>query len=869
MAGAVLGLALITGITSSGWIGTVFPGFFVMKNRVVASVNLPHWPVAAHRDIYQRAVVAVQGQPVATADELYAVVRHFPAGSALTYTLEKDGQISQVTLPSLTFTAQDYFLLFGAYLFTGLTIACIGMSVWFLKPGSPASLALLTASVTLGLFFLTAADLYAPHWFFRLHVLCEALFPASFVHLALVFPVDRFRRARPFLLSIPYLISFALGVAYEVFLYHPAAYSVIHNFCEVYAGASGPLFLGSSLWSYRTTNSPLTRQRIRVIFLGFLSAFAFPVTLSLFSALTGGEVAVNYAVFTVFLFPLSLGYAIVKHDLFEINALLKRGAYYLTLTVALTIIYVALLAFLNSTLQSAELASSPLFPLLFTLIVVLLLNPLKDHLQRAVDRVFFRLQYNPKQVLELTSASLAATLQLEEILSLMWRTVNETVGVKRGGILLLSPEKDRYVSAYPHAETSPHLPATHSLIQGMQEQKGHAFSLYDLTSDTLPADTLAERHQGFAQIGAQLLVPLTFKGDIIGVIALENKESGTFFSADDRDFLYTLANQSALSIANARAYGEIQELNASLEKKVEERTQALAHANTELHNSVEQLEQAYRDLQQSQENLLQAEKMAALGRLTAGIAHEMNTPLGASLTSLKLLQELVEEYRASIGDPEVNEHDHQDIAAEMDKLVGSTQQWMEKAAAHIRSLKLHTRALQRGEERAFSVLQTIEDTSLLLSHRLRLAQCTLTVSCASAEPILHGDPGKLGQVLANLVGNAIDAYKDTRKEGREIRVEVQEDGDVLEVRVSDRGCGISPKNLEKIFDELFSTKPFGEGTGLGLSITRDIVSNFFWGTISAESTLGQGSVFTLRLPSSRGKEADGPFAEDERKPRAA
>src|SRR6266496_6635041 len=105
-----------------------------------------------------------------------------------------------------------------------------------------------------------------------------------------------------------------------------------------------------------------------------------------------GGWAINYAAFTAFLFPLSLGYAIVKHDLFEIDILLRRGIYYLTLTALLSLTYFAFLAFLTFTLRSSEVARSPFFPLLFTLVAVLLLNPLKDHLQRGVDRVFFRLR---------------------------------------------------------------------------------------------------------------------------------------------------------------------------------------------------------------------------------------------------------------------------------------------------------------------------------------------------------------------------------------------------------------------------------------------------------------------------------------------
>jgi C4-dicarboxylate-specific signal transduction histidine kinase len=136
------------------------------------------------------------------------------------------------------------------------------------------------------------------------------------------------------------------------------------------------------------------------------------------------------------------------------------------------------------------------------------------------------------------------------------------------------------------------------------------------------------------------------------------------------------------------------------------------------------------------------------------------------------LWDLVEEYSSSIEDPTVSTQDHREIAADMRHLVSVTQQWLEKAAAHIRGLKLHTRDLQGGEEQIFSVLQVIEDTTSLLSHRLRLAQCTLVVSCTAAEPVVHGDPSKFGQVLTNLIVNAIDAYKDLM--GGEIHVEVAE-----------------------------------------------------------------------------------------------
>lgn len=851
LASLMLGLAGTCAITSTHWVGAAFPGFFVLANRVIASVSLPHWSIASRQDLYQHAVVAVNGRPIETASELYAAVRAHAPSSPITYGVEKNGRRFEVTLPSRIFTLNDYGLFFLAYLFTGFTIALTGIGVWFLQPANPASQALCIAGVATGIFGITGADLYGPHWFFRLHVLGEAFFPASYLHLALVFPTDRLRRFRRVWLTAPYIVAGVLATAYETFLYQPTLYSWIHNLCMLYVGVAGTALLCSVLWDYWTTDSYLTRQRIRVICLGFLGGYGVPVILMFTSGVTGGEVAVNYMAFTGFLFPLSIGYAIVKHDLFDIDALLKRAAYYLTLTAVLTILYILLLAMLNFLLHASDLTRSPLFPLGFTVAVVLLLNPLKDHLQNLVDRLFFRLRYNPQKVLEQTGEALASNLHLDAILSVVWNTIRENLGVHHGGIFLLAPESAQYVRVYPRGKEGDVLPVTLPALNVARQRHG-VLTCYDL--DSTPASSIDDDppFRLLAHQELQLLVLLRCKGDVIGMVVLGRKESGGFFSAADRDFLVALANQGALAVANALSYQEIQALNASLERKVTERTQELAQSNTELHDSLVRLEQAYRDLQRSQDSLVRAEKMAALGRLTAGIAHEINTPLGATLTALKLLGRLVAEHRTASVHPSIAKRSPQEIDAEMEKILHSTQQWMDKAASYIRSLKLHTRDLQRGEERSFSVIQTLEETTLLLAHRLRLGQCSVVVSSTVQDPVLHGDPGKLGQVLTNLIVNAIDAYQATNAENGEIRIDLTEDGDELEIRVADQGCGIPQELSERIFEEFFSTKPLGEGTGLGLSITRDIVANFFSGTIRVASTPGQGSVFVLRFPR-RGK----------------
>lgn len=320
-----VGLTGVCGLTSTWWLNTTFPGFFVLENRVVASISLPHWSLTAHPEIYQQAVVAINGQPVASASALYEQVRTLPAGVPVTYTLQQNDQRTDITLPTARFTFTDWTLLFGVYLVNGLALALIGLVAWYRSPTSAAGSALLSFGLTLALFIITATDLYAPYWFFRLHILGETFFPAAAVHLALVFPRERLGRRRAFRLALLYGAAGVLGLAYEIFLHQPAAYSLLHNLCTVYAGVAGCFLLGKMVWDYGATTLADLRRKIRVVVLGSLTGYGFPTVLMLMAGLHGGQVAVNYAAFTLFVFPLSIGYVLFTHDLLGLERVLKQS----------------------------------------------------------------------------------------------------------------------------------------------------------------------------------------------------------------------------------------------------------------------------------------------------------------------------------------------------------------------------------------------------------------------------------------------------------------------------------------------------------------------------------------------------------------
>jgi len=301
--------------------------------------------------------------------------------------------------------------------------------------------------------------------------------------------------------------------------------------------------------------------------------------------------------------------------------------------------------------------------------------------------------------------------------------------------------------------------------------------------------------------------------------------------------------QDAFSSAYRREQQAIEKVNyerALLEVRVAERTH-------ELRNSNQQLEGAYQQLQTNREALLVSEKMASLGRLTAGIAHEMNTPLAAVQASLFEMNKLVNEYRELISTGDFREQTHREIAKDMGQTVDISERSISRALSFIRSVKSQTREID-DEQQRFDVVQVIEDTLMLLEHNLIRNNCQLKFEPQEKNMELQGSTASFAQVVTNLITNAIDA--SIPKGGGVIEVELTTDGGSLKLEVRDHGVGIPTEIRPKIFDPMFTTKSFGEGTGLGLSIVHDIITKGFRGNIDFTSQVGEGTTFSLRIPNS-------------------
>jgi signal transduction histidine kinase len=272
-------------------------------------------------------------------------------------------------------------------------------------------------------------------------------------------------------------------------------------------------------------------------------------------------------------------------------------------------------------------------------------------------------------------------------------------------------------------------------------------------------------------------------------------------------------------------------LNIDLEREVRRRTEVLEQRNRELHDALEKLRRA-------QDDLIRSEKLASMGRLVAGIAHEINNPVNAVINTLGPLGEALQTMASA-----PNREEAALAAAEAEEMLRVVSRGAARTKAIVQALHNYS----RGDEqrpRELSVARSLDDTLDLLRHHLRHVQIEKQI-----DPDLRitGFPGQIDQVFMNLITNAAQAVGG-RDQGGTVRVAAAARANDVEITVSDDGPGIAADVIPRIFDPFFTTKDVGEGSGLGLSIVHGIVDRH-GGRIEVESQIGQGTTFRITLPS--------------------
>ncbi|WP_334049808.1 sensor histidine kinase [Alteromonas gracilis] len=306
-----------------------------------------------------------------------------------------------------------------------------------------------------------------------------------------------------------------------------------------------------------------------------------------------------------------------------------------------------------------------------------------------------------------------------------------------------------------------------------------------------------------------------------------------------------------------RAQDELKELNTLLEEKVQDRTSLLNQKNF-------QLQEANKDLKETQVQLLQAEKMASVGQLAAGVAHEINNPVGFVGSNIATLSEYVATYQMIFSqintaleakdektrNTALSELEkmlaNQDMAfinEDISELLADSQEGLHRVAEIVKGLKLFSR-VDSDQMQQHNINDCVRTTLAMVNNQLKYI-CTVETHLGRV-PDVTMNVGKISQVITNLLINAGQAIEATGKNGR-IVITTCTVNNFVELRVEDTGCGIPASHLDKLFNPFFTTKPEGQGTGLGLSISFGIAQEH-GGSLSATSIEGESSTFTLMLP---------------------
>ncbi len=384
--------------------------------------------------------------------------------------------------------------------------------------------------------------------------------------------------------------------------------------------------------------------------------------------------------------------------------------------------------------------------------------------------------------------SVTSSLDPDQILANTMQGIDEIASVEAGFLVLIDQESgERTVAQYfargSQADTDA-IQVHYGIVDWVIENQQPI-----LANDVQGDARFVQRAD--AVVRSALCVPLFVKDQVVGVIQVVNKLNGQF-NANDQDLFRSIAASVAAAIENARLYSELSDFAWELER--------------------------------SQAQLIQAEKMAAVGRLAASIAHEINNPLQAIHNSLHLTLRptLSEEKRA--------------------RYLAMAQEEVERLIDIVRRLLEFYRP-SRGRRSVANVNQVIGNVLTLMNKRIQHQHVQVETNLSPDVPLLHVVPDQLAQVFLNIVINAVEAMTD---DGRlVIHTRVLDDGEWVQITFADNGPGMDERTKASIFEPFFTTK--STGTGLGLAISYGIIERHN-GEIQVDSVSGAGSIFTVRLP---------------------
>ncbi len=559
-----LALLIVGQATLDAWrqVDHPYPGFGVMDQLLVAVGGLETGALKPF-DV----VRAMNGQMVTSGQVIQEEVRRHPPGTVFHYIVSRGGRLVEADIPSALRTPDDFgrFLLEG--FLSGLLFLGMGAAVLYLKPGASETRLFLAFCLTWCWIFGLYLDAHTTYRFSWLFLAAFSLSPALYVHLALTFPERRTIAQRyPRIVWAPYVVVAPIAVLILGWLRPPSPdwLILVPAVGALDWGAALILLIASLARTSVSGSTPLVRHRARVLMTGFAAGQLLPVLG------TAGEAAFQVTVPYLnalwrlnFLFPLAVGYAMVRYNLFDLRAVIRIGTIYGAVTGLVVAAYAGSITVVNVAFASLGFATSPVIPAaVVALAVVLFLNPVYLRTQAVVDNLFFRQRLDIQRSIERLSDSMTSLLDLHRIVQLITRTVDESFHPEGQILLLLDERAGAYRTSEQHGQT-PVIPAVSSLPQCLARRRTPITRERHEEDPELAGCRLTCVLQ-MAGLGADLVVPILFRDRVAGFLALGLKRSGAAYTTEDLRLLRPVANQSAVALENAKAYTALESANAEL-----------------------------------------------------------------------------------------------------------------------------------------------------------------------------------------------------------------------------------------------------------------------------------------------------------------
>ncbi|HBE47430.1 MAG TPA: serine/threonine protein kinase, partial [Cyanobacteria bacterium UBA11369] len=450
------------------------------------------------------------------------------------------------------------------------------------------------------------------------------------------------------------------------------------------------------------------------------------------------------------------------------------------------------------------------------------------------------------------SQAISSEIELEKLMAALMQAMMENAGAEKG-FLILSRDEKLIVSAAASA-VGENLALHQSIpVDEFDELPVTAINYVArlrqdlvLSHAAKSEEFIRDRYISTNNLKSLLCTPIINRGQLIGILYLENNLIVGAFTPERLQIVKLLSSQAAISLENAFLY-------ANLETQVSQRTQELNEKNVHLSQTLDQL-------QRTQAQMIQTEKMSSLGQIVGGVAHEINNPINFIYGNLEhanqSVQQLLElivlyqqqypetaaEIQAKIAEIELDF-----IAEDLPKMLTS----MKVGANRIRDIILSLRNFSRLDESSLKpvdIHEGIESTLLILQHRLKAGGIEIIKEYRQL-PEVTCYAGELNQVFLNILNNGIDALENGKIPLPTIRICTEAiDSKFIRISIADNGCGMEKDVLSRVFEPFFTTKPVGYGTGLGLFVSYEIVVQQHGGNLTCVSSPEKGTEFIIDLP---------------------